>query len=497
MSNWQSESFGTILALRELQSLKSQYEYRKNVTFMRNAVMQSSAVSDVDVCLDIFGQQPRLNIYTQLCLCFSLPEDFSHSLVINKLTSGLERLTAGFPWVAGQVICEESSHGNTGVFKIKPLNSIPGLIVRDLRNNHLVPTMRALRQANFPMKMLDESIIAPRNTFPGTEESKKVESNSPVLLVQVNFITGGLILTFLGQHQTMDIIGQGQIMRLFSKACHGEYFTDEELFSGNLDRQYIIPPLDKYKQGLELSRHLVRRIPSNTGESVQSPKCIWASFVFNATSLATLKAVASSTLSPNVSYISTDDALSAFIWQSIMRARSARLSPTTEATLGRAIDVRRHVGILPTYPGMIQNMTYTTFQLQHLVTLPVGEIASAMRRAVDPKTTVLPFRTRALATYMYGRADKSNVSPASSVDLSIDVLFSSWAKIDCYSLDFNLGLGLPEAVRRPKFQPLESFVYFMPKAPDGEIAVAICLRDEDMDRLKCDKEFANYARFDG
>jgi hypothetical protein len=30
---------------------------------------------------------------------------------------------------------------------------------------------------------------------------------------------------------------------------------------------------------------------------------------------------------------------------------------------------------------------------------------------------------------------------------------------------------------------------------DGEIAVAICLRDEDMERLKADEEFAKYGRY--
>jgi trichothecene 3-O-acetyltransferase len=142
---------------------------------------------------------------------------------------------------------------------------------------------------------------------------------------------------------------------------------------------------------------------------------------------------------------------------------------------------------------MIQNMTYTTYQLQKLITVPLGEIASALRVALDPKTTILPFHTRALATYMHGQADKSTVSPTSSLDLSVDIMLSSWAKIDAYDLDFNLGLGLPNAVRRPRFVPVQSLVYFMPRARDGEIAVAMCLQEEDMERLKADEEFAKYA----
>ncbi|OBT93467.1 hypothetical protein VE01_08649 [Pseudogymnoascus verrucosus] len=413
--------------------------------------MQSSAiVTDVDVCLDIFGQQPRLNIHTQICLCFPLPDAFAQSRVISTLRSGLERLTASFPWVAGQVIGEGSGDGNTGVFKIKALGNIPRLVVKDLRNDPLAPTMQALRQANFPMKKLDESVIAPRNTFPGTDVAEETESNSPVFLLQANFIVGGLVLTFLGP---------------------------------------------------ELASHLVKPIPG-TGGSTQTPvapppRCVWASFVLSPASLAALKSIALETRSPGSSYVSTDDALSAFVWQSIMRARLARLPPTTEATFARAVDVRRYVDVPATYTGIVQNMTYTTYQLRKLVALPLGEIASALRVALDLKTTILPFHTRALATYLHSQADKSMVSPASSIDLSVDVMLSSWAKTDCYSLNFNLGLGFPEAVRRPRFAPLQSFVYFMPRACDGEIAVAMCLREEDMEQLRVDEEFVKYARHDG
>jgi hypothetical protein len=73
-------------------------------------------------------------------------------------------------------------------------------------------------------------------------------------------------------------------------------------------------------------------------------------------------------------------------------------------------------------------------------------------------------------------------------------MLSSWAKVDCCELDFNLGLGRPEAVRRPQFQPVESLIYLMPRTLGGEVAVAICLRDEDMERPGADEEFAKYGR---
>jgi hypothetical protein len=167
-------------------------------------------------------------------------ETSSRSTIINTLTNGLELLSASFPWVAGQVVNEGSGEGKSATFKIAPLKNIPRLVVKDLQHDPSLPTMDALRQADFPFNMPDESIIAPRNTLPGSPDG----SPSPVFLLQVTFITGGLLLTFVGQHNVMDMTGQGQIVDLLSKACRNEQFTSEELLSGNTDRHNIIPLLD-------------------------------------------------------------------------------------------------------------------------------------------------------------------------------------------------------------------------------------------------------------
>ncbi|KAK9363908.1 transferase family-domain-containing protein [Lipomyces starkeyi] len=429
----------------------------------------------------VFGQQPGLNIYTQLCFGFPVADASSHSAIINRLTNG---------------------EGKPGIFKIKPLEKIPRLVVKDLRIDPSIPTMDALRRANFPFSMLDESIIAPRKTLPCLDES---ESDSPLFLLQANFITGGLLLTFLGQHQAMDMTGQGQVIYLLSKACRNEPFTSEELSIGNIARHNIIPLLDdSYKQGPELARQIIKPTPSdsisNSATNVHAapPKCTWAYFTFPPTSLTALKSLATKIFITLPSgYISTDDALSAFIWQSVIRVRLPRLHPTAEATFARAVDPRRYLDIPQTYPGVVQNMTYHTYPIQKLVAEPLGGVASQLRSALDPKTPDLGYRTRALATVLNRALDKSIISVVASLDLSVDIMLSSWAKEHCYELDFNLGLGKPEALRRPQFVPVESLMYLMPKALDGEIALGICLRDEDMERLRADEEFAKYATYIG
>ena len=448
--------------------------------------------------LNVFGQQTSVDVYTQICFCYSLADASSHSAIISKLTNGLKRLTASFPWIAGQVVNEGASEGNSGVFKIKSLEDIPYLVVKDLRHDGSMPTMDTLRQAGFPISMLDESIIAPRRTIPGTADEPESDTK-PVFALQANFVTGGLLLTFVSQHNVMDMAGQGQMTDLLSKSCRDEQFSNEELSSGDLFRHNIIALLDQsYKPGLELARQLLK--PTNEQSAAippPPPKCIWTYIVFQSTSLTTLKSLASSSNNLATAYISTDDVLSAFLWQSILRARIPRLKSTVESTFARAVDARRYLNIPQTYAGLVTNMVYHTFALQELIEKPLGDVASLLRMAVDPETSSLGYDTRALATILDRSVDKSVVSVTASIDPSTDVMLSSWAKMDFYELDFGLGLGKPESLRRPQFTPFEGLLYLMPRAPNGEIAVAMCLRDEDMARLKADQEFAKYGRYVG
>lgn len=213
--------------------------------------------------------------------------------------------------------------------------------------------------------------------------------------------------------------------------------------------------------------------------------------------LAALKSLATRTKPASSAYVSTDDALSALIWQCTSRARLSRLGAEVKTTFARAIDPRHYLGLPPTYPGLVQNMAYSTSTIEALVTAPLGVPASDLRAAVDPATSNLGHATRALATAIDRAADKTTINVMAAVDPSKDIALSSWVKPDFYELDFNLGLGKPECVRRPRFTPVESLMYLMPRARDGEIALALCLRDEDMERLKADEEFTKYATYIG
>ncbi|KAK1991666.1 trichothecene 3-O-acetyltransferase [Colletotrichum falcatum] len=440
----------------------------------------------MDEPLEILGQLPNLNIYTQIAVCFSVEDESSIPSIISTLNNGLERLTAAFPWIAGQVVNEGASGDSTGIFKIQPHEATPPLVIKDLRDDVSSPTMDAMKRAGFPFHMLDESVVAARPTLP--IDPALAGKPQPVFIVQATFIQGGLILTFLGQHQAMDGVGQGQIIDLLSKACRNESFTDDEVAAGNLPRHDIIPLLEDYQSGPEVEPMMVSppKKPSSAPAS-----CRWAYFDFSASSLRALKSTAMETVKSG--YVTTDDAVTAFVWRSVSRARAPGLSPDEEIKLGRAVDVRGYLGVPQKFLGIVHNMTYNSSSLRHLVDAPLGEAARELRSKVDPRA--LSYSTRAFATVLDRSPDKRGFSFAGKFSLDKDLMISSWAKLGLYDQDFGLGLGKPESVRRPQFTPFEGLSYLMPKSRDGSIALAISLSDKDMGRLKEDQEWVKYAEY--
>ena len=446
---------------------------------------------NLDITLPILGQGD-LDVYTALCFCFANanPKDDASNrgspTVLSRLEQGLERLAASVPWIAGQVVNEGACEGDTGIYKIKPLGRAPHLVVRDHRNDSTVPTWNALKEANFPISMLEERLFASRNTL-------GEGSGVPVFELQVNFVDGGLILTFVAQHHATDIPILGLILQLLCKAIRNEPFTGAELAAANFTPGNEIPFYDEtWQPGPEYDK------PASTSSDAPAPppQASWACFNFSRAALSALKAHATETKDASTPFISTDDAIDALVWQSVARARLPRFPPATTSVFGRAFDARRYVSLPAGCAGSFADMAQCAQSLQELASAPLGEIAAQLRRRVDLATSGQAEKTRALATALHRARDKRAVNGPTNVDMTTGMMLSSWANMDVLSLDFGLGLGMP-VVRRPRFESVESLMYQMPKASNGDIALLTCLRDEDMEFLRKDEEFGKYATYIG
>lgn len=466
-----------------------------------------------DFPLDLLGQQERINrIYTQITFCFPVPDDSekTRSEIIETVAQGLYRLGAAFPWTAGQVV-----RGEDDVFRIKssspdPSNRPPHphFKVRDLRDYPSGQRWDELLEKEFPFSMLDENVIAPCKTFvePGAE--------LPVLLVQANFVHGGLLLTINAQHGSMDMGGQAQVIALLAKTMRGEVFSRDEIEGGNVRRTGWIPPLEDKKRSLLGTEG--KESPPECDESHQEPvptalePLQWAYLAFPWDSLTQIKTFALEH-TPKGLYVSQDDALTAFLWQAIIRAHESRrpqepsASPPTTTTLTRNVNARTHFGLPSTYPGLVTTATSHTSPAGTLLVptalsqRPLGAVATELRAALqDTEALRRRLRAQAAAITRGGRREMgtSRVSPGGP---ALDVRVSSWAKEGLCGLDFGRLLGRPEAVRRPRFREgaREGLVYFLPRTRAGEIVVGVCLVREDMQCLEADPEVKRWARWIG
>lgn len=449
------------------------------ITTFKHSIMK-------DQVLEMFAQIP-LEIYTQISFCFSLDNSTTKDNVVQTLQRGLKELSDAFPWIAGQVFKDPHS----GVYKVVDLDSTPRLVVKDSAGVDKM-SFEQLRKENFPCKLLDEQDLAPRSTIPGIFSDSE---SKPVFIVQATFVQNGVIVTFLAHHQVLDGTGEATIISHLSTLCCGKSLKPEDIKVGNLERENLIQLFNADEEAdygpieQKLGYQIVPSNPPASGETVTS---YWANFVFLASSLSELKKLACADLLPGKKYISTDDALTAFIWQAVCRVRLSRVLNVT-STIARAVDVRSYLGVPSSYPGVVNNMTYNEEDISELVKKPLGHIASELRSRLNG--TNLRDDSRALATLVSRTRHSPITSGTATINASYDIALSSWAKQNSYSLDF--GFGLPESVRRPQFTPVESLMYILPRSLDGEIGLAICLRENDMEMLRQDKTMRHYATYIG
>jgi len=182
-----------------------------------------------------------------------------------------------------------------------------------------------------------------------------------------------------------------------------------------------------------------------------------------------------------------------------MRYRRHRYGPDElMSKLERQVNARKHVGVPHAYMGNVVSKAQTVLSVTNVVSKSVGETASHFRRSLQPepsterrmRETAAKLGRKPKTADLFSAPDRGHL-PANVIKLS------SWAQEKCCELNFGGQLGSPDAVRRPSFEAWEGLAYLMPKARDGELAVSLCLRGDDVTKLRSDEYFSSFAEFIG
>nr|AGN71607.1 trichothecene 3-O-acetyltransferase [Monascus pilosus] len=447
---------------------------------------------------DILGQLPILKAYNHILLGFALSEDTSRESVVQALSAAALQLTTSIPWIGGKVVNVGSGPGNTGLFRSVPceLFAPPNSILRVKDATADYPSYDEIMSAKGPISMLDGSIIAPKPAFPVSYVDSESDP-APALLIQATFLKGGVLLDFAAQHNLSDGGGVIQMINLFATTLRGEKTPEKAIVQANRDRRDVIRLLDPAEPMLDHS-HLVRPPPSTIpANPVVSPdNFIWQYFRFSASTLGALKDIASSPadFDPSVKFISTDDALCAFLWQRIATVRlRRRQTPDDLCKMTRAVDIRRTLNVPSEYMGVMVYNVSGRLPLGQLVTASLARAASELRKALN---SIDEYAVRSFATFVARQPDKSTLAYAGKFNPDVDMGVSSMASVPLYRANFG-PLGAPGLVRRPNFAPVMSTIYVMPQTVKGDVDVLICLTREDIGALREDPEWTAYAEYIG
>lgn len=455
-------------------------------------------MEELDEMSNFLTENPR-QVYLRgknsfICLSYRMAnsDDSACIEIYEKLHSGLKRLISSISWIGSQIVRENTDKENPDKLQKRiRRHAVPPIVANDLRNASGVPSMDDLIRADFPMRMLDEHLLAPHSQFP---QEDNIFYPAPLFFLQANFIKGGLMLTFVGLDCAMDNTGLSRVMLLFNKACLNLPLTVEErvAFDLSADEENI---LAFREASIEEDALLVSLLPT-CSELALFQGLSWAYFIFDSVSLDNLKRFSIDSLD-EWRMARIEDALAAFIWQSITRVRVPRLAPSDLVRIHREVDARKLLKLPESYPGTARAICTSVEVARVLVNDPIATIVINCLNT-SHVTPLWNTGIKYSPTSTGGLSHETHQTDISLplMDESTDIFFASWDALRFEDFDFDLGLEKLVSIRmlqRRSGYDHAGFVHLFPKACDSQYVAAICLRDQDMKSLKDDLEFSFYA----
>ncbi|CAF9931337.1 MAG: hypothetical protein ALECFALPRED_004981 [Alectoria fallacina] len=440
--------------------------------------------------------------YVRFILCFRVRCGASHDQVTQILRQGLELTTAKITLLNGLVVSVTDSNGR----ETKDLrqNTISLLTVKDLRNSNL--NFEEIRSQGFPSKVFDGGLLCPTAIF------AVPESPVPVFLVQANLITGGLLLGLSVWHGALDGTAITTILRVWAYHCRAIQDPDIKsldpftLSASAFDRSRLSKVSGA--KGGRLEDHpeflLLPEVPTALPPGLTRTLRTQI-FHFSPDSISALKEVTSpsNSSSPQTvySWISTNTAISALVWRSIMAATYAHENPIADSVsiFSSPLNARKRMDppLAPDLLASVWGFQDSRLPINSLLEASLADVALVIRKGTDQVD----------ASYLDSLISMIDSVPNPSLLLPLvftDVLktcsiLTSWAGFSMYDFDWGEALGGKcERVRTVSSGMFNGMQVILPQLPEGMgcggLEVVIGLEDDAMERLKGDKEWMKYAR---
>ena len=446
-----------------------------------------------------------LYIRITLCTPAKAPTLKDQEFLFRSLQFGLQQTLTQIPFLGG--ILREDNDGRGRLH----IASGPGILFRrvDLTENNSL-SYPQLKDAHFPSNAFNGDELAPVGPVPE-------KSGAPVMAAQANFIPGGLILTVCFHHFAVDAAGVGSVLRTWAentRASHdgGSELKPVEPFPQELqDRTPLfgskgLDPKDNIKHYPQYKLLSASDLPTLENSSDQTEPAAYptippiksAILYFSASSLSTLKALASPTASPETSYISTNDAFSALLWSSITNARGLtshdnKDSNTPQSRLLFSINCRKlfdppipssYLGNVIIYGAADQPISILENPSE------LSTIASAIRKAVNK---VDHDHVQGLISLINSLTTPADLQPDMKCFLGPDLAMTSWRDMGISGLDWGPGIGKVKRLR-VLATAFDGIILVLPALEDGGLEVFIGLEADAMGRLVNDVDLLRFAQ---
>ncbi|KAK3324442.1 transferase family-domain-containing protein [Cercophora scortea] len=443
---------------------------------------------------------------------------------VQILQQGYTKLLQLRPYLGGDIVRHQNSGARPGSLELVVPAEPQDVHVHDgkiavadlsLSSSGWTYSYAELLEAGMPLSRLDAALFAPY--VAGTATTTKP------FMIQVNWIPGGCLLTISISHAVVDASGAGVVIQSWAQLCREAQGLSESQTNGaatedingagnSISAVYNENALSASFQTLKTRSELWKLLAA--GGSI--PGMETAIFSFSRDAIARLKQDA--TPSDKSQWISGNDALTALIWRSVMRARfshegDAKLSTTSgsqatgingngagingepKSIVSVAINGRSLLN--PPLPASyINNVVYccmTELPLTQVLSSPLSTLASSIRRRIEAIKSD-PELIQDATLLAAAIPDVSKLTFAFREFLGCDLVTSSWIDTPFYEVDFGPVLGKPDLIRVPRGQ-FGGLCCLQPRKPGGDLEVFVSVRGEELEKLLGDEEFGKYASF--
>ncbi|KAL4936956.1 hypothetical protein BDV06DRAFT_232905 [Aspergillus oleicola] len=440
--------------------------------------------------------------YLRYVFPFQLQDNYDLEDVSRVLQVGYEALKKRI----GEVGCEavpDTDSKQAGVMKFQKLEgedaNLANIVVKDLRDT-FTSTYADLKEKSFPVASFDADTLCRRSVWPVAGE------RLPISLVQANFIQGGVLLSWCILHMA----GDGTSFYVWTKVWAEECRRAQGIT--------IAEPVELPRAIWKDRRHVVRPSGRNAGKLEDHPEYTLLPFTppgappkmmslshrglvfyFSPESLAALKTEASpanATEPSDQTWISTNDALSALLWRTVMAVQSPleTLEGDPISVFNVAVDGRQRTNprVHPNTLGCFLEYVAVSAPIRKMLsTLSLADLSILIRKAIQRAGDEF---TDDVVTLVETLEDVDRLCPTAFLDVpGFNCVQTSWIGFQLYGLDWGSALGRIESVRMPHVGVINGAQVVLPTLPDGGFEIMIGVEESCVERLLNDPLFTKYG----